>query len=185
MARSRSEWTLRAPHTNDCEAIAALHTSSWRRTYRGMMSDAFLDGPALDNRRRIWRERLTVANPRQFVCVADLNANVVGFICAFVDHDAVWGSYIDNLHVAPDMHRAGIGRALMRRASEWLCAVAPRAGVYLWVMEANTPARSFYHRFGARDAGTVSLEDPGGGRAPNCRYVWSDPGTLLATLPAE
>src|SRR5690242_19121597 len=103
MARSRSGWTLRTPHSNESDAIAALHTSSWRRTYRGMMSDAFLDESAFDNRRHVWRERLTVANPRQFVCVADLNATIVGFICAFADHDAVWGSYIDNLHVAPDM----------------------------------------------------------------------------------
>jgi ribosomal protein S18 acetylase RimI-like enzyme len=185
MARSRSGWTLRTPHSNESDSIAALHTSSWRRTYRGMMSDAFLDGSAFDNRRHVWRERLTVANPRQFVCVADLNATIVGLICAFADYDAVWGSYIDNLHVAPDMHRSGIGRALMRRASEWMCAVAPRRGVYLWVMERNTSARSFYDRLGARHAETLSLEDPGGGRAPNCRFVWNDPGTLLATIPAE
>ena len=28
----------------------------------------------------------------------------------------------------------------MRHAGEWLCAHAPQAGVYLWVMAANTPA---------------------------------------------
>jgi ribosomal protein S18 acetylase RimI-like enzyme len=185
MARSRTGWTLRHPRANEAESIAALHTSSWRRTYRGMMSDAFLDGAALDDRRRVWRERLTIANPRQFVCVADLNASVVGFICVFADHDARWGSYIDNLHVAPDLHRSGIGRALIRRAGEWLATVAPHVGVYLWVMEANTSARIFYHRLGGGNVETVSLEDPGGGRAPNCRIVWTEPGTLLATIPAE
>ena len=185
MARSRTGWILRSPRPNEAESIAALHTSSWRRTYRGMMSDEFLDGPALEDRRRVWRERLTIANPRQFVCVADLNASVVGFICVFADHEPRWGSYIDNLHVAPDVRRCGIGRALVRRAGEWLATVAPGAGVYLWVMEANTSARTFYHRLGGRNVETTSLEDPGGGRAPNCRIVWTSPGTLLAMTAAE
>jgi len=181
MDRSKSGWRLRTARTAEAESIATLHTASWRRTYRGMMTDEFLDGPALDNRRRVWHERLTVANPRQFVCVAELDSRVVGFICAFAGEDTVWGSYIDNLHVAHDLHRFGIGRALMRRAGEWLCAHAPQAGVYLWVMAANTPARAFYQRLGAANAGTVDLEDPGGGRAPNCRYVWAEPRLLIAS----
>ena len=35
-----------------------------------------------------------------------------------------------------------------------------------------------YHRLGATNAETVDLEDPGGGRAPNCRYIWSTPRQL-------
>ena len=182
MERSKSGWALRTARADEAESIAALHTGSWRRTYRGMMTDAFLDGPALDDRRRVWRERLTIPQPGQFVCVADLDSSIVGFICVFANEDPVWGSYIDNLHVAHDMHRSGIGRALMWRAGEWLCAKALQAGVYLWVMEANAPARAFYHRLGATNAGTVDLEDPGGGRAPNCRYVWDAP-RLLVTPP--
>ena len=34
----------RACDKRDIEAIAALHTDSWRRHYRGAYSDAFLDG---------------------------------------------------------------------------------------------------------------------------------------------
>ena len=46
-------------------------------------------------------------------------------------------------------------------------------------MAANAPARAFYQRLGAANAGTVDLEDPGGGRAPNCRYVWAEPRLLM------
>jgi GNAT superfamily N-acetyltransferase len=179
MDRSKSGWTLRAARADEAESIAVLHAASWRRTYRGMMSDEFLDGPALDDRRRVWHERLTIPNPRRLVSVAAIDSRVVGFICAFANEDPLFGSYIDNLHVAHDLQRSGIGRALMRRAGEWLCATAPQAGVYLWVMEANGPARAFYQRLGAVHAGTVNLEDPGGGRAPNCRYVWSQPRLLV------
>jgi len=98
---------LRAATASDAEALAALHTGSWQRTYRGMMFDAFLDGAALDNRRRVWRERLATPDADRLVMVADDGTRLVGFICVF------------------------------------------------------------------------ALVDPGGGHAPNCRYVWADAGALL------
>ena len=170
---------LRTASAEDAESLAVLHTDSWRRTYRGLMLDAFLDGDALDNRRNIWRERLRASDPRQFVCVAEEDARIAGFICAFANENGIWGSYIDNLHVTHGMHRRGIGQALMRSAATWLCQVQPDKGVYLWVMEANASARRFYDHLGARNAETVMKDDPGGGRAPNCRYVWRDPRLLL------
>ena len=48
-----SSYQLRPAQASDADALAALHAGSWQRTYRGMMSDAFLDGEALDNRRRV------------------------------------------------------------------------------------------------------------------------------------
>jgi ribosomal protein S18 acetylase RimI-like enzyme len=171
--------TLRAAHHDDAEAIACLHTESWRRTYRGMMTDEFLDVGALENRRGVWHERLGTPGANQYTIVAQDRWAIVGFICAFADEDAIWGSYIDNLHVAPDMHRRGVGRALMRSVGEWLCQVQPERGVYLWVMEANASARRFYERLGATNADTVDKVDPGGGHAPNCRYVWSRPHLMI------
>jgi ribosomal protein S18 acetylase RimI-like enzyme len=170
---------LRAATASDAEAVAALHTGSWQRTYRGMMSDAFLDGGALDNRRRVWRERLATPDADRRVTVVDAGTRLVGFICVFAHGDAGWGAYIDNLHVVPDWQGRGLGRALMRSAAEWVCRTQPGAGVYLYVMEANAPARAFYDRLGARNVETVALADPGGGHAPNCRYVWADAGALL------
>jgi ribosomal protein S18 acetylase RimI-like enzyme len=149
----------------DADTIAWLHTESWRRTYRGMMTDAFLDGGALENR-------------RQCVRIAEDASSLIGFVCVFAGQDPVWGSYIDNLHVAYAHHRSGVGRALMQQAGQWLSGVRPDEGVYLWVMEANAPARAFYERLGAANAGTIDLTDPGGGHAPNCRYTWSRPRLL-------
>jgi ribosomal protein S18 acetylase RimI-like enzyme len=175
------DYRLRRATAGDAEAIAALHTDSWQRTYRGMMSDAFLDGGALEDRRRVWRERLGAPDPDRLVVVADDGARIVGFVCVFARADAGWGAYIDNLHVMYDWKGRGVGRALMRRAGEWVCETQPGTGVYLWVMEANAPARAFYDRLGARNVETIDMADPGGGSAPNCRYVWPDARLLTTT----
>jgi ribosomal protein S18 acetylase RimI-like enzyme len=178
MITSAETVALRHAGADDADAIAYLHTEGWRRTYRGMMSDDFLENV----------RSTTVASPgaRGFMPRRRINTfawpwrrRLVGFICGFADHDPVWGSYIDNLHVIAGMQRRGIGRTLMRDVAGWLCQVRPDRGVWLWVMEANTSARAFYERLGATDAGTADLCDPDGGRAPNCRYVWPRPSVLL------
>jgi ribosomal protein S18 acetylase RimI-like enzyme len=169
---------IRQAHADDAEQIARFHTESWQRTYRGMMSDAFLDGGALDNRLRVWKERLETPAANQRVSVAEDASGLIGFVCAYSGDDPVWGSYIDNLHVAYRVHGQGVGRALMRDAADWLQRVQPHAGVWLWVMEANAGARAFYERLGASNAGTSDLQDPGGGSAPNCRYIWASPEAL-------
>lgn len=156
----------------DAEHIAALHATSWRETYRGMMPDRFLDGDVLSDRRRVWGDRLSRPRPDRLVRVAEDDSGIVGFVCAFADEDPAWGSCIDNLHVRSDAKRAGIGAALMHEAARWLDERWPDRGVYLWVLEANAAARRFYERLGASHAGTAARRDPGGGSAPNCRYVW-------------
>ena len=175
-----ADYTLREANAGDAEAIAALHTDSWRRTYRGMMSDAFLDGGALDDRQRVWRERLGTPDAERLVVVADAGGRLAGFVCVFARGDAEgWGAYIDNLHVAHDWQGRGLGHALMRRAGEWVCDTQPGVGVYLYVMEANAHARAFYDRLGAQNVETLMHTDPAGGSAPNCRYVWPDPRVLV------
>lgn len=156
---------LRSARPEDAESIAVLHTESWRRTYRGMMSDDFLDGRALANRRHVWHERLNSNNPDQFVCIAEHDSELVGFICAFADADPIWGSYIDNLHVVHHLHRRGVGRALMASAGAWLCRVQPGAGVYLWVMEGNASARAFV----LMNLASQALITVGRGPRPRCR----------------
>jgi ribosomal protein S18 acetylase RimI-like enzyme len=174
-----ASYQLRPAGAGDAEPLAALHAGSWQRTYRGMMSDAFLDGGALDNRRRVWHERLATPDADRLVTVADDGTRIVGFVCVFARADAGWGAYIDNLHVVHDWQARGLGRALMRSAAEWVCRTQPGAGVYLWVMEANATARAFYDRLGARNVETLEYPDPAGGYAPNCRYVWADARALL------
>jgi GNAT superfamily N-acetyltransferase len=177
------EVTFRPAHLGDVEAIARLHTDSWKRHYRGMMRDAFLDGEALANRLQVWRERLGRPPANQFACVAEVERELAGFVCAFGNEDPVWGSYVDNLHVELERKRRGIGSKLLARTGTWLAERFPDCGVYLWVMEANHAARRFYEALGATNAGTTIKQDPGGGAAPNCRYVWAGPAALASRGP--
>ena len=156
----------------DAEAVASLHAQSWRENYRGSFSDAFLDGGLREERLRVWRERLGRPPGNQLVRLAVDGADVVGFVCAYGAHDPEWGSFVDNLHVATAYKRSGVGLALMRQAGAWLDHRHPELGVYLLVLEANSSARRFYERLGARNAGMTTMETHGGAMVRSCRYAW-------------
>ena len=162
----------------DGERVAQLHADSWRRTYRGMFSDAYLDGDLDGERREVWLARLARPADNQFVCLAVTGAELAGFVCVFGADDPQWGSLIDNLHVARAHQKTGIGAALMGRAARWLERVYADRGVYLWVLEGNRAARRFYHALGAANAGAVENEVHPGHWNVSCRYVWSSPALL-------
>jgi len=157
----------------DAEQIALLHAQSWRRTYRGLFSDDFLDNQADTDRQRVWHARLTNTRPEQFVYVADDRGRIAGFVCACGRDDPQWGTLIDNLHVAAGYQRRGIGTQLMLQTFSWNQKYYSADGIYLWVMARNAAARKFYQRLGAMNAGEVDKPNPvGGGSAINCRYAW-------------
>jgi ribosomal protein S18 acetylase RimI-like enzyme len=167
---------------SDAQAIAQLHARSWRESYRGSFHDSFLDGDLTGERLRVWSERLEHPKPNQMVCLAVDGAAVAGFICAYGAHDERWGSLIDNLHVAGEYKRSGIGAALMRQAGDWLAPRHPEP-VYLLVLEANASARRFYERLGGRNAEVFSNQTHGGAVVQSCRYTWPRPAALSAAEP--
>lgn len=164
----------------DADAIALLHTRSWRENYRGSFSDAFLDGELPAERMRVWRARLDRPPENQFVALALDGETPTGFVCAYGAHDPRWGSFVDNLHVASAAKRQGVGASLMRQTGAWLESRYADTGVYLLVLEVNAAARSFYERLGARNAEVSMMETHGGAMVRSCRYIWPRPGGLAA-----
>ena len=166
--------------SSDAEAVALLHARSWRENYRGAFTDKFLDDDLQSERLLVWSKRLDDPPADQCVLVACERAELVGFVCAYGAHDSEWGSFIDNLHVAPAAKRGGIGRALMRRTGALLVPRYSELGVYLWVLEGNSSARQFYERIGARNAGVTTMETHGGAIVRSCRYTWPRADLLAA-----
>lgn len=172
-------WIIRPALRSDAAKIAHVHAESWRRTYRGMMSDAYLDGDVVSERLSAWNRRLTAPRADQWVWVASVGADLLGFICVLTDEDPRWGVHVDNLHVRHDAQGGGLGAALLRTAAAWTIAEQPGRGLWLWVMEANHSARGFYRRLGGVERDQTLLRDPAGGSAPNLRCCWPDARLIL------
>ena len=162
---------IREATAADLPFIRELHLASWRDAYRGMLPDAYLDGPVEADMHARW-DRLPEP---AIVLVAP-----EGFVCCLLGRPI---PYVDNLHAAPSARRSGTGRALMARLASALLARAERA-MYLTVIDANARARGFYRAMGGVEG--APLEEIEGGAPILVRGVTWDEDALraLASLDA-
>lgn len=163
---------------DDIEAVAGLHVASWRTAYRGIFTDAYLDGAAEAERRTHWTRRLAAPVSGHSGMIAEQDGAPVGFFYLIADADPPRGTLLDNLHVAPDARGAGLGRHLLERAALEIETRQWPRGLHLWVFNANTGARRFYERHGAEVVDrTVYASADGGANAALC-YAWPDAAAL-------
>ena len=157
---------IRPASPPDFADIARVHAASWKDVYRGVLSDEFLDGRADDELLASWR-RADISED-DCVLVAEENGDLLGFI-------AVWckpNPFIDNLHVAPGRRSQGLGERLIRAAADILFERG-HGTAYLYVMEQNLRARSFYERLGGMVAGKEEKVFFGD-KALNLKIEWKD-----------
>ena len=159
---------------SDADAIAQLHARSWQTAYRGILSDDFLDGPLLADRRAVWHARFAQENRTdQIVLLDEAAGQMQGFACAFLDADPDWGTLLDNLHVVPECKGKGLGRQLMSEVANRILNTN-RTRLHLWAFEHNHAARKFYERLGGVVTTTQAESAPDGREVNAVRYCWSD-----------
>jgi ribosomal protein S18 acetylase RimI-like enzyme len=159
----RRDITLRPAVPADEAAIAALHAASWQATYRGTLSDEWLDGPVVADRAAVWRERFEAADPalRLLVAVTPDGA-LAGFACCYLDAHPAFGTLLENLHVATAHRGKRLGERLLRESARRISSERPDAGFHLSVAQPNAPARRFYAGLGAAVRGVERWETPDG-----------------------
>lgn len=162
----------------DAEAIAALHTASWRSAYRGIMPDAYLDGDCGRERLAHWSGKLADPPSGGHIVLALLEDAPLGFIAVWSDPDGASDAYLDNLHVAPGSRGLGIGRHLLGMVARRL-ADEGRRTLYLWVFDANRQAYRFYRSLGA-EAVETGIDRFAGADIPHTRLAWDDSARLAA-----
>lgn len=184
---SDREPVIRDARPDEWAEVADLHARSWRSAYRGMMTDAYLDGPVGGERSALWRERFAApAHPDRIVVVAEEGSRLVGLACILAGNDPAWGSLIDNLHVDPERKRRGVGRLVLAAALRRLTPGRFREPIHLTVLEANTAAQQAYERWGGRLAEHLVVREPDGEDHAVRRYAWPSGEALLDRLrPAD
>ncbi|MGW5437707.1 N-acetyltransferase family protein [Nocardia asteroides] len=168
--------TIRPGVPDDADAIAALHTASWRTAYRGLLPADYLAGPVAEDHRARWAELLGQPTEGSVMFVADGADGPDGFV--YLTPAADGRTLLDNLHVRPDGKRRGRGTALLGRALEWSRQQRPGRDLYLEVLAGNTAAIAFYERNGGLRTRAKTSVFPQGFEVPEFEYVWPDSVTL-------
>lgn len=157
--------------------IASVLVTTWRATFRGIISDAYLDAMTVEAQAIGHARRMRV--PGSFLMVAvDLSQ---GRVIGFANYGRARGMppafdrELYELYLLPEFHGAGIGSALVRTVAVH-CREMGASSLFAWVLAQN-PNRAFYERMGARAVreGRVGV---GGERLAQIAYRWDDLGTL-------
>lgn len=153
---------VRLAQAADAEAVNEVHLQAWREAYTGLILEAmFVAREAQrDERVRRWREIIAgnSAFGNETAYVALLNNRVVGWATASNgrDDDSPYPNELDGLYVLAEAYGTGAGQGLLE------AAVGTNGGAFLWMVDADTRAGSFYRKMGFVPDGTKrNLEYPG------------------------
>ena len=176
------EVTIRPARASDARGIARLDVETWRTTYAGVLSSAYLVGLSERRREAGWR-RVILHEPRDVRVAVDRSGAVLGFgSCGPNRTDRFFAGEVFTLYVAPDHQNRGIGRRLLIALFRRLVATGRHSAV-LWVLRDN-PSRFFYERLGARQVSRKAL--PVGGMSVEAiAYGWRNLPGFLAEVSSE
>ncbi|HYI63013.1 MAG TPA: GNAT family N-acetyltransferase [Acidimicrobiales bacterium] len=147
----------------DGPALAAVQRRAHRARYRGLLSDAFLDGLDLGYLGGYWTGRAAASpSARHHLLVAGRPGEAYGMVDTGPtrdgDGDVDGGGTprtgeVCSVYVDPTVTGRGLGSALLGHAVATLAAHG-FTGAVLWVVEGNVRARAFYERWGWRPDGS-------------------------------
>ncbi|MGP4079653.1 GNAT family N-acetyltransferase [Pseudalkalibacillus sp. R45] len=150
---------IRRAEREDIGKIAEVHVGSWKTTYRGIVSDGFLDSLSPEQKISQWTRNLEQDDP--ILLVADEAGQVVGFVSAGKsrsDH-LPFKAEIYAIYILKEFQRKGIGKALVKAA---VAEFKSRGwdSMLIWVLEENE-SKHFYEKMGGKEAGRDQLQIEG------------------------
>jgi ribosomal protein S18 acetylase RimI-like enzyme len=177
-----SEITIRPARPGDARGIARLDVETWRATYAGVLSTAYLVGLSKRRREAGWRG-VILREARDVRVAVDSTGAIVGFgSCGSNREDRAYTGEVFTLYVAPDWQNQGIGRRLLIALFRRLVATGRRSAI-LWVLRDN-PSRFFYERLGAHQVSRKPLA-VAGAAIEAIAYGWHDLPGFLAEASSE
>ncbi|MDF9279278.1 GNAT family N-acetyltransferase [Arthrobacter sp. EH-1B-1] len=152
----KAPFDVRTAEPVDVPSMAKVHVDTWRETYRGLMSDAVLDDPALLSwREKFWTAALTDPNyNRNVAAIASYEDNMIGIAMSGPSLDEANGpQQLYLLYAYAEFHGSGVGQALLN------AVIDPTAPATLWVADPNPRAQAFYRKNGYVIDGAVRTDD--------------------------
>lgn len=136
---------------SDIPAVAQAHRRAWQVAYRGILSDALLDGLSPAEFERNWQGILR--RPNRTTLVVEREGRVVGYAAFGPNHEGQGNGStageIVGLSVHPDHWGQGAGGQLLGEALAQLGQRGLTRAI-VWTMRDNALARRFYEKHGFR-----------------------------------
>jgi GNAT superfamily N-acetyltransferase len=138
----------------DASAPARLRDGSYRRAYRGLLPEAFLQRFTEEEQQENWRAILFSGAGETVLLATSRTGEVPGYaVIARLPRPMTPGGEgkVVSLHVRFDSQGGGVGKALFEAAHAWLAGEGCRS-MMVWLLDGN-PATAFDEHLGGAPAG--------------------------------
>ncbi|HEX7885814.1 MAG TPA: GNAT family N-acetyltransferase [Phenylobacterium sp.] len=163
----------------DAEALARVHVTSWRETYRGLLPDAYLARMSEAIHARRFARSLVRPGPDDVTLAAADRQGIVGYAQGGPSRRGVADeAEVATLYLLKSAQGRGVGARLFTGMARALAAHGAQS-LMVSVLRDNVAARGFYEHLGG-EAEPARLEPgPGGAMRHEVTYRWRDIRRLI------
>lgn len=141
---------IRQATENDAKNIAKIIVSGWQTTYRGIVSNEFLDNMSVEKMTESWIKNIKTQDENNNICVYEDENNILGVIrFGKADNLQSENGEIHILYVKPEFKKQGIGTKLVKYAKEKLIKQKYKK-MEIWCARENKSSIEFYKKMGGK-----------------------------------
>lgn len=140
---------IREARMEDAQAIAVVHVNSWKETYAGIISQAYLSQLSYMERTALWKK--IIASGAKVFVAENQDGEIVGFGNGGKERSGAYPSYqgeVYALYLLKAYQRQGIGKEIVKRIVAYL-HTQHLQGMLIWVL-ADNPSVGFYKIIGGK-----------------------------------
>ncbi len=173
--------SVRRARPADAAGIGAVHVSTWRSAYAGVLPDDYLANLSVARQTSYYDRSIRIGLGVHVAVYADpessAGSRVIGFSTARrIRGAAVAEGEVETLYVLDDWKEYGLGRQLLRASGQHLAAMGCKSA-FAWVLRDN-PSTFFYERLGGKRVAT-SITRVGGSDLAQTAYAWDPIDRLI------
>ena len=160
---------IRKATLNDAEQIAKVHVASWKMTYKGFLSESFLENVTPESRYILWRKNIHDSN--KIILVLEKNAEIIGFVAGDRVKSGEYEQYdgdLTALYFKKEEQGKGYGKRLLHELLTEFTKRGYRNCIVKVLKESNY--KIFYEKLGAVHIGDQPLD--GFGNLTLSTYAW-------------
>lgn len=171
---------IRKTAPGDGQGIANVHINSWKTTYKGIISDDYLNSMDFEKRAESWEKIIESGDGLNFIAQNE-SGEIVGFASGGQEQtdDPKYKGEVYAIYILESHQRKGLGKKLIKPVIEGLIN-RDFPNLVIWALEENA-CRSFYESLG----GKIVNKKPiliSGSPLVEVAYGWEDIHEALAHL---
>lgn len=147
---------IREAKVSDAERIAKVHVDCWRTTYKGIVSDVYLERMSYERRTELWRSNITKTDNSVLVAESD-EGKIIGFASGGKrETNQVENSTdLTSIYILKEYQGKGIGKKLVEKLFAHFKELGYQK-VFVEVLEDNK-SKFFYEKMGAKFLKTTTI----------------------------